>query len=256
MWCSRTALVEPISRSSEAGPDGLATEATIREADAALGKLVDGLKQRNLLERTNLIIVADHGMAEISRDRVIELDELLNLDHVRVITEGSLSGLESKPGFGRGVEKALFGRHDHMSCWRKERMPSRFHYGSNARIPPILCLADIGWQIATKATKAKWPGDNRGNHGFDPADPSMAGVFVAYGRAFRSRVTWPKFPNVDVYPLLAKVTKVKPLPNDGRLGRVDTCREDIGNGLRPSHPIGDAAIPYAAAVLQGGYNLK
>ena len=144
----------------------------------------------------------------------------MNLDHVRVITESSLSGLESKPGFGREVEKALFGRHDHMSCWRKERMPSRFRYGSNARIPPILCLADIGWQIATKATKAKWPGDNRGNHGFDPADPSMSGVFVAHGPAFRSGVTRPKFPNVDVYPLLAKVMGVKPLPNDGRLATV------------------------------------
>ena len=99
-------------------------------------------------------------------------------------------------------------------------MPSRFRYGTNPRIPPILCLANTGWQIATKATKAKWPGDNRGNHGFDSADPSMAAIFVAHGPAFRRGIVWPKFMNVDVYPLLARIMGVKPLPNDGRLARV------------------------------------
>ncbi len=204
----------------QAGPGGDATEATIRGVDAALGILVDGLKQRNLFDRTNIVVVADHGMAEISKDRVTELDGLVNLGHVRVITDGTLSGLEPKPGFGPEVEKALLGRHDHMSCWKKERMPRRFHYRTNPRIPPILCLADLGWEIETKASEVRWPADNHGDHGFDPANPSMAAVFVAHGPAFRRGIVWPKFRNVDLYPLLSKVLGVKPLPGDGRLGEV------------------------------------
>jgi predicted AlkP superfamily pyrophosphatase or phosphodiesterase len=202
----------------DAGPDGPATETAIGQADAALGKLVDGLKQRNLFDRTNIIVVADHGMAAISRNQVTELDDLVNIDHVHVITEGALAGLEPKPGFAPEVEKALLGRHNHMSCWKKARLPRRFHYGSNPRIPPILCLADEGWEVQTKASGR--PGDEHGNHGFDPANPSMAAVFVAHGPAFRRGITWPKFSNVDVYALLARVMGVKPLPSDGRLADV------------------------------------
>ncbi len=201
----------------QAGPDGKPTQAAMADADAAIGRLVAGLKTRGLFDRTNLVVVADHGMAEVSKDRVIELDPLVDLDHLRVVTSGALAGLDPRPGFGSEVDKALLGRHGHMRCWRKGDLPARFHYGRNPRVPPILCLADVGWEIVTRASEASWPADNHGDHGFDPADPSMAAVFVAHGPAFRHGVVWPKVPNVDVYPLLARILAIRPRPNDGHM---------------------------------------
>jgi hypothetical protein len=45
----------------------------------------------------------------------------------------------------------------------------------------------------------------------------MGALFIANGPAFRTGLTIPPFPNVDVYPLLAKVLGITPLANDGHL---------------------------------------
>jgi predicted AlkP superfamily pyrophosphatase or phosphodiesterase len=202
----------------EFGPDSPEVNRTIGEADAAIGKLVEGLKARGLYDDTNIIIVADHGMTATSEERTIRLDDIVDLADVRVITWGPLAGLEPTPGQGALAAKALLGRRGHMTCWRKEAMPVRFHYGANPRIPPILCLADVGWTIGTKAELAR--GVQRGSHGYDPDAPEMAAVFVAHGPNFRRAVVWPKFNNVDVYPMLAAIVGVRPRPNDGRPSEV------------------------------------
>jgi predicted AlkP superfamily pyrophosphatase or phosphodiesterase len=45
--------------------------------------------------------------------------------------------------------------------------------------------------------------------------PDMRAIFIAHGPAFRHGVTLPAFDNVDVYPLLARITGVTPQKNDG-----------------------------------------
>ena len=99
-------------------------------------------------------------------------------------------------------------------------MPPQFHYGTNARVPAIVCLADEGWMFRTRAQVEKDAKDKKtlpGSHGFDPALPSMQALFVAHGPDFRRGVTLPAFDNVSVYPLLAKITGLKPEANDGKL---------------------------------------
>ena len=44
--------------------------------DEDIGRLVAGLEARRLLDRVNVVIVSDHGMAEIGGDRVIVLQRL------------------------------------------------------------------------------------------------------------------------------------------------------------------------------------
>ena len=48
-----------------------------------------------------------------------------------------------------------------------------------------------------------------------PALPSMHAIFIANGPSFLRGVVLPAFDNVDVYPLLAKLSGVTPAPNDG-----------------------------------------
>lgn len=202
----------------EFGPDSPEVDRTIAQADEAIGRLVQGLKARGLYDRTNIIIVADHGMAASSQARTIRLDDLVDPGELRVVTWGPLAGLKTAPGKAAQAARALAGRHGHMTCWRRQDLPARFHYGTNPRIPPILCLADVGWTIGTRAELAK--GVERGSHGYDPDAPEMAAVFVAHGPNFRRGVVWPKFANVDVYPMLAEIVGVRPRRNDGRLSDV------------------------------------
>jgi predicted AlkP superfamily pyrophosphatase or phosphodiesterase len=100
------------------------------------------------------------------------------------------------------VEKALLVPHEHMQCWRKADIPARFHYGSNPRIPPILCLAEPGWLVLASAPNKPGIG---GNHGYDNMAPEMNSLFIATGPAFATAKVLPDFDNVEVYPLLRQL---------------------------------------------------
>jgi predicted AlkP superfamily pyrophosphatase or phosphodiesterase len=198
--------------------------------DAAIGRLVDGLKARGLYERADLIVVADHGMEATSPQRIVYMDDLIDPKFVHVEAAGTLTGLRAEPGHEAAVEQALLKPHDHMECWRKGDVPPQFHYGANPRVPPILCLANLGWSISSHDYVATHS-FSLGQHGFDNFEPHMGALFVAEGPAFRQGVIHKTFDNVDVYPLMADLLGIRPEKNDGRLREVsDMLRASFEQG--------------------------
>jgi predicted AlkP superfamily pyrophosphatase or phosphodiesterase len=199
--------------SHDFGPHAVETMAAVREVDAAIGYLVEQL--RVLGQPANLVVVSDHGMAETSRERVVRLDHIADPKSFEVLDEGVYAAIY--PVGGREAEaRKLLGRHGHAGCWTPEQIPARYHYGRNPRVPPILCLADVGWLVYAKDKDEI----DRGNHGYDNADPAMRAVFIANGPAIRSAGRLPEFDNVDVYPLLRGLLKLPPaqgLDGDDRL---------------------------------------
>jgi len=200
------------------GPDSPQVDAALRKIDAALGRLIDGLKQRGIFGNANIVVVSDHGMTATSEDRLVVLDKLVDMHGVNVVTAGVVAGLAPKAGHETEVDRALLAPHEHMRCWDKSRIPARLHYGSNARIPPIVCVADDGWLIETQSYLDR-PNHHisSGEHGYDNDDPKMRALFVAEGPAFRRGAVVPEFDNVDVYPLLVKILGIRPAANDGDL---------------------------------------
>jgi len=206
----------------EHGPDSPELNQALRDTDEALAHLVAGLRQRGLFDRMNIIVLADHGMAPVPKGHVIQLDDLLPMDRVTVVSTGVLAGINPKPGTDFAAVEARMERpQSHMQCWDKTRVPKRLAYGHNPRVPQLLCLADVGWMLSTRATAKKdEDNDMRGEHGYDNADPRMQALFVAHGPAFRHGVRHASFPNVDVYPLMAHLLRIVPAHNDGDFGQV------------------------------------
>ena len=202
------------------GPDSAAVNAAMRDIDAALARLVDGLKARGLFDRANIVIVSDHGMTSTAPDRQIFLDDLVDLDEAGFVTGGILAGMNPKPAEAGAVEHAILAPHEHMQCWRKSAVPARLRYGTNPRVPALLCLADDGWIITTHEDAAKRKHFSLGEHGYDNDDPNMRALFVAHGPAFKAGLRVPEFDNVDVYPLLAYLLAIRPAPNDGHFDDV------------------------------------
>jgi predicted AlkP superfamily pyrophosphatase or phosphodiesterase len=193
------------------GPDSPEVDAALAETDAAVGRLIEGLQRRGLA--ANLVIVADHGMAAVSPDRVVYLDDATDMAGAELIDSGAVAGV--KPA-SAAQAAALVGRHGHATCWLKADIPARLRYGTNPRVPPLVCLADVGWLVTTRAEAAAHAGHAlAGEHGYDPASPRMAALFIAHGPAFRRGLEVAPFDNVDVYPLLTDVLGIAPEPNDG-----------------------------------------
>jgi predicted AlkP superfamily pyrophosphatase or phosphodiesterase len=188
----------------ERGPDHAETNKAVAEVDAAIGRLVAELAV--LGQPANLVIVADHGMAAVSRDRAVALDTILTAGDYRVIETGPYAALVATPSREAAVEAALLKPHPHMACWRKAEIPARLHYGRNPRVPPYLCLAEVGWQVVDKSGSA----NGGGAHGFDNAAPEMAALFLASGPAFVPGRTLPTFDNPDVHALLRRLLGLPP----------------------------------------------
>lgn len=200
----------------EGGPDSKLVNHALRVVDAALGRLIRGLRQRGIYHTANIIVVSDHGMRATSLKRMVVLDKLVDMKHVRVIRAGVLAALAARPGYRDQVDTALLKPHPHMHCWEKANLPARLHYGTNPRIAPLICIPEDGWLIETQQYLDR-PNHHisMGEHGYDNADPQMGALFVAHGPAFKRGVNYPEFDNVDVYPLMTHILGIKPAPNDG-----------------------------------------
>ena len=213
------------------GPDSKQVNEAAAKVDAALARLVEGLKKRGLFDRINMIVVSDHGMASVPPNHNVIVDKLIPLDQVQVVSLGVLAGFNPKDGhdFAR-IEAKLEKPQKHMQCWDKTRIPARFVYGSNPRVPQLVCLADVGWRITSTASLAKKRKDggklSLGEHGYDNTDPTMQALFIAHGPAFRQGETLPAISNVDVYPLMTHLLGVTPVKNDGNYEAVKGALKD------------------------------
>ena len=178
------------------GPNSTEIRSTISNVDSMLLNLFVGLEQRNLTNVVNVVVVSDHGMATTSTDRLIQLDDLIDLNLVEHIDGWPLYGLRPKD------PKDLRGLYDHLSIesaknpnfevyLRDENMPERYHFSKNDRIAPLWIVPKTGWAIVQKeefnVKEAKENGQiyrPRGLHGYDHENPLMRAIFVARGPAF------------------------------------------------------------------------
>lgn len=199
------------------GPDAPGIDSAIARVDSAVGALVAGFAARGLEDRVNLIVVSDHGMTATSPDRQIFLDDYIDTTDVTVVDWAAVTAIIPKPGREQDVYQALHDRHPQLAVYRKAEIPARWHYQNHPRITPIIAVAAEGWHITRRAQPL---GQAGGNHGYDDTLSSMGALFIAAGPAFRQGIVVEPFQNVHLYELMAKITGLRPAPNDGSLDSV------------------------------------
>lgn len=188
------------------GPNSTEIRQTIMDVDTMLGSILDGLEERNLTQIVNIVVVSDHGMATTDVDRLIQLEDLIDMKDLERIDGWPLYGLRPKNPkdldrlHKQLVEKAKT-RPEIDIYLRDKDMPERYHFSNNERIAPLWIVPKTGWAIVHEpdfnVKKAKESGDiyhPRGLHGYDFEHPLMRAIFVARGPAF------PHTPNSRMEP--------------------------------------------------------
>ncbi len=201
------------------GPDSPDVQPAITEVDDAIARLLAGLDRLGMREQANLVIVSDHGMSPTSPDRVIFLDDLVEINSIEIEATGPYAGVRPKPGTRTAPELAAAMRAkapSHLQIFTRDELPARFHFDHNDRISAVILVADDQWCVEQKLG---WPARaatyNRGNHGWDNATPNMGALFIANGPAFRRHLVIPEVANIHVYDLLCALLRITPAPNDG-----------------------------------------
>jgi predicted AlkP superfamily pyrophosphatase or phosphodiesterase len=205
------------------GPRSVAVRDAVGRVDAQLGRLLAGLAARGLAESVNVVVVSDHGMAESDLDHVVAIDDRL-LEGMDVVDLNPTLGVFPAPGRAAEAWATLSRLHPRLRVYRREESPPHWRYREHPRVPPIVGVADEGWQVLRRSTVRAWRAEGRrgpvGVHGYDPQRaPSMRALFVAAGPAFRSGgVRLPPFESVHVYGALAAALDLVPAANDGDPG--------------------------------------
>jgi predicted AlkP superfamily pyrophosphatase or phosphodiesterase len=211
------------------GPDSPEVEAAVKRVDGVLGQLLDGVEKLPIADRVNLVLVSDHGMAPVDTVRVEYLDDVVELDGVRVLGNGPYATLwvgepvaenpggpatGSRAGEAEAIAATLRGRLRHARVFLKEEIPDRYRYRGSRRAGDVLVIAEPGYQVGLRS----WPPRGGGAHGYDPASNLMQGIFFAMGPQLQAGVLVPPFENIHVYPLVAHLLGLTPNPAiDGRL---------------------------------------
>jgi predicted AlkP superfamily pyrophosphatase or phosphodiesterase len=198
------------------GPESAEVLAAAARLDSLVGTLVEGVGRLGLSNRTNYVVLSDHGMSQQSRDRTITLDEYLDLSTVDIVEWTPVLQIIPRSGSVEDIYRKLKGKHPSLAVYRREEMPLHLHYRDHPRIPPIIGLADDGWTITSRARDVERAlAAERGDHGYDPFYRSMLGLFIASGPLFRRGAVVPAFENIHIYDLMCQALALTPAQNDG-----------------------------------------
>lgn len=210
----------------EFGPDAEETKYAVWDVDDSIGRLMNGLRERGVEDKVNVIVVSDHGMAKVNLRNTTFLDDHFDLaDTERILWTNEIVQIFPKAG----KEDVIFEKIKalpHVSCWKKRDIPGRLNYRHGERVAPIVCSSKEGWLTTNHRRYEDWmkdlddPDRPRGAHGYDNALESMRATFIARGPAFKSGFVADPFPNVDIYNVMCSVLGLKAASNDGNFERV------------------------------------
>ncbi len=208
---------EPDWTAHRYGATGAETLAKVEELDSLVGVFLDRLAKLPIASKVNVMIVSDHGMADISPERYINLNNFVDRDWFDVITGGNpVFSLKPKDEH-RDEALAALKSIPNLKVWERGEIPSRYNYGSNPRIQDVLIEAAEGYSVGLTSDSTRFSG---ATHGYDNKHPDMHGIFFAQGPAFKNGYSHKAFMNTNLYTIITHIMGLEPAKTDGNWDEV------------------------------------
>lgn len=205
------------------GPNSNEVNQAIQLLDGVAGKIMNRLKEINMIDSVNVIFVSDHGMTEISKDKIINVEKILEGYNCKFFDESVLMTIEPPKEKLKEVYELLKKNENHFKVYYRSEVPEYFHFSDNYLIPSLVLIPELGWNLLTeKGMKRVNDNYSKGNHGYDNQHLDMHGIFIATGPSFKKNYQTGTVWNIDIYPLLCKIFNIIPRSNiDGKAERIE-----------------------------------
>jgi predicted AlkP superfamily pyrophosphatase or phosphodiesterase len=210
------------------GPESIELFNALKILDNAVGRLVNGLKDRDLV---NLVIVSDHGMLQVERNATINYSEFIDFALVKLIDHRPLLSIYVKNNrdidlvYERMKRASL--RLETFDVYRYEEL--NLLHASNLKIGDIFAIPAKGYWFIDKEPQG-W-GFMPGLHGYDSSIvDEMNGIFIATGPSINSKASAAmidSFANTEVYALMCAMLGLAPAPNNS----TGTVRDKLATWL-------------------------
>uniref|UniRef100_A0A9L0J5P7 Ectonucleotide pyrophosphatase/phosphodiesterase family member 3 n=2 Tax=Equus TaxID=9789 RepID=A0A9L0J5P7_EQUAS len=217
---------QPDSAGHEKGPVSAAVIQALQLVDNALGMLMEGLKQRNLDNCVNIILVTDHGMDQTYCEKVEYMTDYLPQVNFYMY-EGPAPRIRAynvpQDFYSFNSEEIV----RNLSCRKPDQhfkpylspdLPKRLHFAKNIRIDKVHLLVNPPW-LAVRSKDFSYCGG--GTHGYDNKFKSMEAIFLAHGPSFKEKTEIEPFENIELYNLICDLLHIQPAPNNGTHGSLN-----------------------------------
>ena len=197
---------------------------TLFRLDYELGALFEGLKSFDL--PIHVILVSDHGMAEVKKENIILLEALTEGIQARVVNNGALAHLHlSDPSQKAAVVELLRKREPRITV---DDLSTTANYSDLTSFPQrlgdLLIIPNEGYYLADARGSMRYQNNAArfntavfGEHGFSPSYQDMWGIFYAKGPQIKTGMALAPFQNIHIYPLICRILGL-PIPStiDGK----------------------------------------
>ncbi|GAA6232396.1 ectonucleotide pyrophosphatase/phosphodiesterase family member 7 [Lates japonicus] len=224
---------EPDNVGHAKGPDHPDRKAIIRQIDRTIGYLREAIDRHHLTDTLNVIITSDHGMTTVKKRPLVDeiiLNKYLNLIKLasfEILDYGGFGILTPRPGKEQEVFDALSNA-PNLTVYKKNEMPESFHLGKSKRLPPIVIVADLGFNLNSRFIVYV----NKGDHGFHNGEMDMKTIFRAFGPDFKTNFLSEPFDSIHIYPLMCKLLQIEPAPHNGSLAVTEKMLLHSGGSQR------------------------
>jgi len=184
------------------GADSEEVNEQIKKSDEILGYLLKSLTRLDIFNKINLIVLSDHGMATVSEERVINIDDF-NIDGI-IDGEGPLVSIKDTSQSRDLLNQLDIPNTKIVSSFNNEDL----HY-DNPLFDYIL-LADEGWMIYDSNIFKKYNGKLpvKGMHGYDSNQMNMHAIFYAFGPKIKENLKIETFELIHIYPLICNILNI------------------------------------------------
>ncbi|RWS04330.1 ectonucleotide pyrophosphatase/phosphodiesterase family member 5-like isoform X2 [Dinothrombium tinctorium] len=222
---------EPDQTSHHYGPFSKETREKIKIVDNLVDFLIKRLEKANLANQANIIILSDHGMAEVAFENMIDLNKIADTSCFRVFGSAPVLNILAKEGKKELVYEMLkkASIKNHFNVYQREEVPREYHYSNHRRILDFVIEAHEGYYVDTVIEK--WfRGQKAGVHGYNNSLFSMRPLFLASGPAFKKQFIYDNlFENIDLYPLMCKILDLNlaEFPSNGTFNKVKALLKEF-----------------------------
>lgn len=214
---------QPDTAGHKLGPDNPELIEVIEYMDGILGKILQGIQKLPIADEVNMVLVSDHGMAEVGEGQTIDLSKYLpDPDNLQHYFGGPVTQMHLKDKTKIVELDKILKNIPHITAFKYEEIPERFHF-QNRNSGDFVLVAEEGWIISNNDK----PYGSTGTHGYDPQVKNMHGIFYAIGPKIKSNYKIGTFESVNVYPLICELLEIEPYKDapDAPDGRLEVLEE-------------------------------
>ncbi len=200
-------LEGPDAAGHETGPGSPQVREAVTRADRLVGRVLRTIA--TVGRPVALLVVSDHGMASVSR--TIRTDQLLRGEarRVRVVSTGATSNIYCPSGRAACDAAASILRSvPGLSVYGADELPADLRYRVPGRTGDLVAIAPLGSWFTSEETRRDKP--VRGMHGYRPSEPTMRGIFYAWGAGLRRGVRKDLVRSIDIDPLVCRLLGIAP----------------------------------------------